>query len=285
MNFRPSPLRFAVLLVAAVDFGPRSLAAQEAPGSSATSEKRNVEAALQETSAAAALYEFQTKTDGLPLVLRQQPILRWSNPEVGQIYGNVFLWTEGGRPRVVGSLFRWFSPHTHTSHEFQSLSTTPVTGRNDGVQRWKTSDPGVVFAPVPEAGDVAEEAGRRLLQMRELARQFAVQSTDREGQKFELRRLAQPVYRYEVDPSATDLVDGALFAFVRGTDPETWLLLEARRTDSGSAIRWEYALARMNSIAFSATYKGQPVWRCDVMPFPEVGAHQSTYTSFLFRRP
>lgn len=284
MNFRPSPLRFAALLVAAVLVEPWSLAAQDA-GSAATDEKQNVETALQETSAAAALYEFQTSNDGPPLVLCPQPVLRWSNPEVGQIYGNVFLWTEGGRPRVVGSLFRWFSPHTHTSHEFQSLSTTPVTGRNDGVQRWKSSDPGVVFAPVPDAGDVAEQAGRRLLQLRELARHFAVQSTDREGQTHELRRLAQPVYRHEVDSSATDLVDGALFAFVRGTDPETWLLLEARRTEGASAARWEYALARMNSIAFSATYKGQPVWRCEVMPFPEVGAHKSTYTSFLFRRP
>lgn len=285
MNLRPLALRIAILLVAAAVVSPRILAAQNAPPNNAANEQQNVEAALQETSAAAARYDFQTLDDDRPLVLRQQPILRWSNPEVGQIYGNVFLWTQGGRPRIIGSLFRWFSPHTHTSHEFQSLSTTPVTGSSDGASPWKTSDPGVVFAPVPEAGDVAEEAARRLLQMRELARQFAVQSTDREGQKFELRRLAQPVYRYEVEQTTTDLVDGALFAFVRGTDPETWLLLEARRTDSGSAIRWEYALARMNSIAFSATYKGQPVWHCEVMPFPEVGAHESTYTSFLFRRP
>lgn len=51
-----------------------------------------------------------------PLILRQPPILRWSNPEQRQIYGNVFLWTHRDSPAVVGSLFKWFSPFTHMSH-------------------------------------------------------------------------------------------------------------------------------------------------------------------------
>ena len=57
-------------------------------------------------------------------------------------------------------------------------------------------------------------------------------STDRE----ELRLLPKPLYRYE--PKAGPVIDGAVFAFVMGTDPESLLLIEAVKSggkQSGSS--------------------------------------------------
>ena len=42
-----------------------------------------------------------------------------------------------------------------------------------------------------------------------------------------MRLLAHPIYHYE--NTKGDLIDGGLFAFVQGTDPEVFLLVEARR--------------------------------------------------------
>jgi hypothetical protein len=55
------------------------------------------------------------------------------------------------------------------------------------------------------------------------------------GQRTELRLLSTPVYRYQVD--------GALFAFVCAvaTDPEAFLLLEARKTDEGPRLHYAFA--------------------------------------------
>jgi hypothetical protein len=69
-------------------------------------ETQNIEAAFTMTREAARKYEFETRGVDQPVVLREQPILRWSNPERGQIYGNVFLWTHRGRPAVVSILTR-----------------------------------------------------------------------------------------------------------------------------------------------------------------------------------
>src|SRR4051812_39649395 len=45
-----------------------------------------------------------------PLTLQTKPLLLWSNPVVGSIHGSVFVWTEGGKPEVVASIYKWYGP-------------------------------------------------------------------------------------------------------------------------------------------------------------------------------
>ncbi len=249
-------------------------------------EKQNSEAAFKMTREAARNYEFQMRGVDQPVELREQPILRWSNSERGQVYGNVFLWTHRGWPVVVGSLFKWFSPFTHMSHEFHSLSLGEIAAKNDLREVWRSTQPGVVFAPIPDAPAAAANPAARLAQMRQLARQFTARSVDREGLKLELRQLAQPVYRYEVEKDATDLLDGALFVFVQGTDPDVWLLIEAVPAAGQAAARWQYAVARMNSIEINVEHNEKPAWHCDALPFREVVTlHKLPYTSFKIDKP
>ena len=70
--------------------------------------------------------------------------------------------------------------------------------------------------------------------MRDLAKEFTARQTDRKDIDRDLRLLAQPIYRYE--KTEGDLIDGGLFAFVLGTDPEAFLMIEARRIDGTPAV-------------------------------------------------
>jgi hypothetical protein len=268
---------------------PRSdKAANAEPGAD---EKERIEAALTLTREAAQQYKIVRKgSDEAPAYLRSEPVLRWSNPAVGEIHGNVFLWTApdpnrtnqakddrspAGRPVAVGSLFKWFSPHTHSSHEFQSLSETPLSAAYDGRTVWTTKESGVTFLPLAEAGVPAATPARRLNQMRDLAKRFGGHMTTRQGDERELRLLPQPIYRY--DEADGPLVAGGIFAFVEGTDPEILLLLEVRGDDSP---RWHFAGARMQNVALSLAFDGRQVWDVAELEWSVAFDHTQPYTLF-----
>jgi hypothetical protein len=248
----------------------------------AADDAAHIEQTLVQTRRQAEEYTIAVGTPPRALRLLPEPVLKWSNPEVGEIYGNVFLWTERGRPAVVASLHRWFSPHTHLSHEFTSLSDEAVSAERSGGVVWKTTLPGIKFQPVAEAPPPAESAAARLLQIRSLARQFSARSTDREGVSHELRLLTQPIHRYQPPaegPSAERWLDGGLFAFVLGTDPELFLLIEAQPVQSDQ-FQWRFAVARMNSIDLRLLHAGREVWSAAQLPWAEVGNHRGPYTTF-----
>ena len=71
--------------------------------------------------------------------------------------------------------------------------------------------------------------------------------------------------------------------FVQGTDPEVFLLLEAR--ESAGKQRWQFAATRMNSVAFRCATRTRKSGRVDVMPWSDVGRHQKPYTSFMHKMP
>ena len=103
--------------------------------------------------------------------------------------------------------------------------------------------------------------------MRRLANGFRAISleTNDEYQR-RLRLLNQPVFRYE-SPSAK-VIDGALFAFVMGTDPEAILVLEAVKHESGT--RWRYAVARFTHQPLEVRRGQEAVWTCEAA-LPYVG--------------
>jgi hypothetical protein len=91
--------------------------------------------------------------------------------------------------------------------------------------------------------------------MKELARRFSCRlSSGGDGEA--LRLLPRPLYRYQVEHA--DPMDGALFAFVQGTDPEVVLVLEA--THHAGESRWQYALNRRTPAALEADLDGQRIW-------------------------
>jgi hypothetical protein len=237
----------------------------------------NIEAALKLTLAAAAEYEIRVGDDDKPLELQREPVLQWSNPDRGEIHGNVFLWTRDGRPLAVGSLFKWFSPHTHMSHEFHSFAEEPVSAKFHGQAVWKTSASGLHFVDVPKAVAPAANDTQRLLQ---LAKDFSGWKKERDGIETELRLPPQPIHRY-ADPKH-GIINGALFTLVHGTDPEIFLLIEARGKDVASAS-WQYAVTRMTSVQLRLRHKDEQIWSAETLTNKEVYDHDRPYTNFLFK--
>ena len=196
------------------------------------------------------------------LELRREPIYNWTNVlRSGGQSGAVFVWLYRGRPEAVGSIFSYpgkkNSGQRTILHELHTLSPQVLQPVRDATNRWQPKA-GIILKPIPGAPDPADSPRLRLVQMRELARDFSAHSVDYDEKTWELRMLPQPLYRYDsTDPA---VIDGALFTFVTsaGTDPEVIVLLDSRQTDSGP--KWLYAVCRFSDHNLQVKLKGTEIW-------------------------
>jgi hypothetical protein len=199
--------------------------------------------------------------------------LRWANNARGSEDGTTVLYVAGGRPLAAACIYPWAG---RLEHDFESLSRGKIVARKDGQIVWQPQEAGVKFAAIPEAPAPEEGRTQRLRQMKMLAEQFQAtmlgwkaDSTDRE----ELRLLAKPLYRY--DPPAGPVIDGAVFAFATGTDPEVLLLIEAVREND--ITTWQYAFARRTSGQLEGRWRDRPVWQAARFP-PQNDLKQPHFT-------
>jgi hypothetical protein len=200
-----------------------------------------------------------------PLSFRKVPVLRWANytrfDALKVRDAATYIWTAQGRPEVVACAFSIPETVPTILLDFGSLSRHGLIAERNGQRAWYPKEPGVEFQPVPDAPVPAESAEARLRQMKTLAGGFTstlVQWRDDASDREQLRMLPQPVYRY-AESKNPDVLDGAMFFFVQGTDPESLLLLEAVR--EGSGYQWQFAFARRTSGALMAQYQQKTVWR------------------------
>lgn len=201
-----------------------------------------------------------------PFAFVEAPVMRWTNPENFAKDGTLFLWTGGGRPQAILGLFTY--DDDHYSHEWQSLSEEPLTAERGHDVEWAPSEAGIHFAPVNGAEEPATSAMGRLRQMKALAPKFSstlVGFAEKQTPQ-ELRLLPQPLYRYPTGDSR-QILDGALFGFVQGTDPQSLLALEAR--SDGRAPRWHFAFVRMASGALTGRFENQEVYSVPKYNFQE----------------
>ena len=173
-----------------------------------------------------------------------EPVLRWWQPVRGGDDGALYLWVREGRPVAVVTFFTFKWPDGRSEH--RSRTCTPWRSSRwrplwRGNSVWHTSRPGLTFKPVPDASAPAGTAPARLRQMQAVVREFSANTIDDKGSTWPLRPLVKPLYRYEGKH------DGALFALVQGTDPEAFIVLEAR--GEGKDAHWEYAVARFTDLA------------------------------------
>jgi hypothetical protein len=195
------------------------------------------------------------------LKLDEKPVFRLGKQYAEDLQdGAIFLWTgEHGRPEAAIQAFlikNASEPQGLWIHEFTSLATSGLRAERKGRLWWAPTKPGLEFKPVADAPKPAESPVQRLRQMRSLAEGF--RASDDFGARgwSELRMLTTPICRY--GEAGSQLVDGALFAFVLGTDPEVFLFLEARPGKEG--LEWQYALAPMTVFAVKGSYRGKVVW-------------------------
>ena len=201
-------------------------------------------------------YQVRSADDrGMTYRLLTEPILRFSNTVGNTRDGAIFLWLDAGdRPVAAAQVSalrdgRWIQ-------ELSSLSIGLLTATSTSGHEWSPSQAGVEFRPVPGAPKPAATAEQRLRQMRDLTREIGAEDFFQNKSWQTLRLLSKPFARYGKPDS--DPIDGALFAYVLTTDPEVYLMLEARKGKDGP--EWQYAFAPSTTLQVRGKVKGVEVW-------------------------
>lgn len=239
------------------------------------------EAAETEKLCVTELARWKFTADGAAIENPKEPVLRWTNPAAGRVYGNTYVWAVGGRPVAVGCLFWNVHPWNTFNAELAALAGTKLVARRDDKVKWQPAAEWK-WKPVPGAPAPAATAPQRLVQMKALAGEFVVELLDTrnapKGDEQNPRLLPKPLHRYEAEKAKA--LDGALFAFVIGTDPELTLLLEA---DTAAAKpEWRFGVGRMNRDAIRLKHKGEVVW--EAASFREHKAEDAYYFFGLPRK-
>ena len=87
----------------------------------------------------AGRFEFFATADMKTKFERQpKPVLKYTNPVRGEVYGNVFVWTHQGRPEVIAAVFDYRSARNSTASYTPwrvAGSLLGTTKRNSGSRR------------------------------------------------------------------------------------------------------------------------------------------------------
>jgi hypothetical protein len=193
-----------------------------------------------------------------------KPLLRWTNPVGGAPDGIVVLWTDGVRPKLVATVFQ--NKGGNWVQEYYSLAACSFVVRDQTQVLWEPRKQADEFRSVDDSPTPADSAAKRLAQMRALAREFSAHddfTSNNQSTRHELRLLTNPIYRYAA--AEDGVIDGAVFAFVLGTDPELLIVLEARQSGDGSET-WFYRFEAMTYWPVEVKRQARSVWSVRTAP-------------------
>jgi len=190
--------------------------------------------------------------------------LRWANNVRGSEDGMTVLYIHDGLPITAACVFPL---RGNIVHELGNIGRGGVVAsRKETTDAlWHPPKSGIDFATIPGAPTPEDSAANRLRQLKSLAEQFSavmVGWDPDDGHREELRLLPRPLFRYE--PKQGDVIDGAVFAFVTGTDPEALLLIEAVK--EGDGMKWQYGFARRTTAGLEGRHRDKLVWTAERRP-------------------
>lgn len=189
--------------------------------------------------------------------------------EWGVAFGPVMIWVDPRqRPVMIADLFVYPGQgftRRMMFHEFHSLASEPISVERKADRPWRstTKQAGTGWTALPSAPVPDDSAAARLRQMRQLSGRFHAHAFDQKHSRWEYRLIPRPIYRYEPKDDPVTL-DGTVFLFCEGSDPEVVLLIEARRTPEGN--RWYYALATLAGWEVHAELDNTEVWSRPIPP-------------------
>jgi hypothetical protein len=219
-------------------------------------------AMMRKTATSIALTERPGEPSERVAPLRPEPVLRYSDPPRHMEDASMWAWGDHGRP-VAMLKVELYPPHPPQRRwvlGLVSLSADRISVRYHDGQTWTSSKPGLELreltgAPVPGGTETL-----RMAQMKALARRFtASEDAGAARGRIELRLMPRPFDRYA--DAAAGLLDGALFGFATGTNPDIFLVIEAWKSESGSpGFQFQYGLARNGGGHFRVKLDGNEVW-------------------------
>ena len=207
-------------------------------------------------------FEVEAAVGAKPVAakLLSNPLLKYNDSTRRNHESTLWLWTERERPCALMAVE--FYPNSPRGprwlFEIVSLSNSKIGVARGGDWKWQAKQPGVIRKPVPGDLTPAEKPALRLAQARQIRQRFAPHEKEGTDGRLELRALSTPLYRYADEQ--TGVIDGAVFAFANGTNPEVLLLLEAQRDATTKDAFWTYGFAQMTGAEVHASLDGKEVW-------------------------
>ncbi len=201
-------------------------------------------------------FEVRVGEDRVESKLNPKPLLVWNNPVSGTRIGILAMFTRNDRPDVIAQ-FSFNSPTT-VINEFHNFYGTDLEMKRDESTLWTPSTCSTKWNELPNADKGAETPQQRLIQMRRLAETFVVEDNFGWDKKElnQLRLMPTPVYRYG-NPD-DEVVDGAVFVYALGTDPEAILILECVRKNE--MLGWRYSVGPMSIYPLTAKLGDEVVY-------------------------
>ena len=202
-----------------------------------------------------------------------QPLLRWHDPARNDTPikdGTLWAWGAKGRPMAL------LAQETHGGNwscELISASTDRIVVVTDAGWRWSPEKPGLQLREFEDAPPPSKNAALRLAQMKGLARRFRITQIDHNEMRSELRLMSRPTRRY--DDASSGLIDGAMFVYARGTNPETIVVIECQRKRSGHT--WLYGFLPLTVSRVEAMFDDKNVW---TRPHAYQPRTQEPYTAY-----
>lgn len=192
--------------------------------------------------------------------LNEKPVLRYSDSTRRNGESTLWMWTERELPVALMGVeyYPKRQPGSRWLFEIASLSDARIgVARGDG-WKWEARQAGLVRQAVPESPEPPETAALRLSQGRQIRQRFTAHETEGTDGRVELRPLSNPLYRYKDE--MTGVVDGMIFAYANGTNPEVLLILEVVRNQAGGTVGWTYGFAQMTGAKVHVSLDAREVW-------------------------
>jgi hypothetical protein len=175
--------------------------------------------------------------------LAEKPALTFGDPTRGNTRGTLWTWGEKGRPSVVAEVYR-VSTFDGWVLVFFNTSGGKVKASLDGNDWWNENQSTSKFEDLADTPKPAATNAARQRQIKSIAGRFSAhQFWDPDNSRFELRAIERPLLTY-ADPE-NGILDGALFTFANGTNPEILLMVEARAGSNGKPDRYQFAVGRL----------------------------------------
>lgn len=241
--------RLLIVLVAAVCIGGDAISADEPSPSQGD---HNTERFHAMTHRAQSLrLGLHGGDERLPV--NPEPLFRYVSPVAGTVDGTLWVWTEDGRPLALLCLFIDEREGFKWNYELVSLTGDALVVSGRPGWSWTPARRGDLWqsveGPVPAASTT-----NRLVQMKAIARSHEA-SNDLDGNVSQLRQLPQPVMRYSSPRNG--VIDGAVFLFSYGVNPEIAMIVEAT---SDSEEPWRVWFGRISAAALTVKFDGRTVW-------------------------
>jgi len=254
MRYHKLAIRFLIIFSAVNTFG----LAQDNPAATAPNENSdNRTEARKRIEALSATVTSDGTAE--PLKFSKDPILVFSDPTRKESTGTVWAIGTEGRPKAILSLFT-ISGEKFWSYEFTSMTTEAVKSGKPPKWEWKPKGSALTLKDLKSDLVPAVSPAARLTQMKAISRDFSATEVYFDNTRTELRLLTQPLLRYSDEKQ--DIIDGALFAFANGTNPEILIVIEAVKTNGGTS-QWRYGAAPMSSAQLHLQLHDAEVWTID----------------------